>query len=334
MGRHRRPNLPGAIFHATARTVHREHLFTPDVRTGALADLAKVVPQSGCRILAVAIMSNHLHLVFQQGPRTPAALMQPFLRRLARRTQLAHDREGPIFWRHYSAVACLDPWHARNAVVYTHLNPVRAGICRGASDYAWTSHALLADPDPEPGGDPLHATPARSLLAGVVDPRLGLPLFAAGPERSLEDLREDYRDVIDWRLAMDRLGHDRDPATDDSELPARPPVGWAGPSWAASLSPLFHPPAYMAQRAGDAALPSPAADMTTLARATLATEAPDVPLDLIRGAGQGRERSRLRHVIMRRLHAAGYRNVQIARFMDASESTVSNAVRRWKRSGR
>lgn len=323
MGRNRRPNLPGAIFHVTARTLHREHLFTPRVRSGALGDLVGVAPSSGSRILAVAIMSNHLHIVLQQGPEPLAALMQPLLRRVAHRAQRAHGRDGPIFWRHYSAVACLDPRHARNSIVYTHLNPVRAGICRRAGDYAWTSHSLYA-PTRSSG-----ATPVRG-LADVVDPMFGLPLFATGPERSAEQLRADYRTFVAWRLRMDRLGADLDPAADDSDLPARPPAGWAGASWAASLSPLFHSPAYATNR-DDPALGSPAPDMTTIARNTLAIEAPDSPLELIRQPGRGRRRSHLRRAIMRRLHAAGYRNNQIARFMHASESTVSNAVRRWKR---
>ena len=322
MGRHRRPNLPGAIFHATARTLHRERLFTPDVRTGALADLVRVVPASGSRVLAVAIMANHLHLVVQQGPRPLADLMQPLLRRLAHRTQRAHGREGPIFWRHYSAVACLDPWHARNAIVYTHLNPVRAGICPRPDDYPWTSHSLYA------GTPPREPTVLRGTPGGF-DPAVGLRLFAAAAGRSAEGLRSDYRAFVAWRLEMDRLGADPNPAADDSELPARPAAAWAGASWAAALSPLFHPPAYTASR-DDPALSSPAPDMTTIARSTLAVEAPEVSLELIRAPGRGRRRSHLRHAIMRRLHAAGYRNHQIARFMQASESTVSGAVRGWK----
>ncbi|MDX1675741.1 MAG: hypothetical protein R3314_13185 [Longimicrobiales bacterium] len=327
MGRHRRPSLPGAIFHATARTLHRERLFTPDVRTGALADLVDVVPASASRILGVAIMSNHLHVVLQQGPKPLEALMQPLLRRIAHRAQRAHGREGPIFWRHYSAVACLDPWHARNTIVYTHLNPVRAGICDRPGDYPWTSHLLydVAGPLPSEGA-------SHRALGSVVDPLLGLPLFATGPGRSAAELRDDYRAVVDWRLQMDRLGADPDPRADDSELPAGPAAGWAGSSWAASLSPLFHPPAYVA-RGADPTLGSPAPDMTTIARNTLAIEAPGVPLERVRRPGRGHGRSRLRHAIMRRLHAAGYRNIQIARFMQASESTVSNAVRQWKRDG-
>lgn len=233
MGRHQRPNLPGAIFHATARTLHRERLFMPDVRTGALADLADAVPQSGCRILAVAVMSNHLHLVFQQGPRPPAALMQPFLRRLARRTQMAHDREGPIFWRHYGAVACLDPWHARNAIVYTHLNPVRAGIGSQASDYPWTSHGLYADPAPAGGlsrrrrvatrTGPARARPVSGdrRLGAARSParRLGRVVMVGVPQSPVPPARVHGAAKLPGALVArarydgDRAGHARDRGT-------------------------------------------------------------------------------------------------------------------------
>ncbi len=319
MGRNRRPYLPSAVFHLTARTLKKERLFTPEVRSGAFADLVKVAPGSDCRILAVAVMSNHLHLVVQQGEQDLSDLMQPLLCRLARRTQRAHGREGPVFWRHYSAVACLDPRHARNSIVYAHLNPVRAGLCDNPSGYPWTSHDLYAlAPQDRKGSE-------CDLLADTIESAVGLPLFAASRNRSAERLLADYRAMVEWRLALDKLGVDRDPAADDEDLPDRPAVGWAGQSWADALSPLFHTSARLADDSPD--LESPAPDMTTIARNVLAFESPEVSLDLIRGPGSGRPRSRLRDAIIRQLHRAGYRNIQIARFLNTSESTVSRAIR-------
>lgn len=321
MGRHRRPYLPGAVFHLTARTLQRDRLFTPEVRSGALVDLVRVAPPSGSRILAIAVMSNHLHLIVQQGERALDALMQPLLRRLARRTQRAHGRDGPVFWRHYSAVACHDPWHARNAIVYTHLNPVRAGLVTDPSSYPWSSHDLYARSLQEGLGG------GAERLTTVVDPSLALPLFRTTGDASAPRLRADYRAFVEWRQSMDLLGMDANPAADDSGLPERPAAAWAPGAWATALSPLFHTPVRLAPL--EDRRRSPAPDMTTLARNVLAFEAPDVPLTVIRGAGPGgRRRSQLRHSIARRLHAAGYRNHQIARFLHVSESTVSNAIRR------
>jgi REP element-mobilizing transposase RayT len=311
--------MPGAVFHLTARTLNKERLFTPAVRSGALADLVTVALASKCRILAVAMMSNHLHLVIQQGELELEALMQPFLRRLALRTQRAHGREGPVFWGPFSVVACLDPGHARNAIVYVHLNPVRAGLCDDPAGYPWTSHLLYALAPRDRSADEIRR------LESVLDPTLGLPLFAARRDRSAEGLRADYRAFVEWRLAMDRLGVDPDPQADDDELPDRPVAAWEGWSWGAMLSPLFHTPAHMAT---DGSGIGPAApDMSTIARTVLAFEAPEVPLDLVRGPGSGRRRSHLRNTIIRRLHQAGYRNKQIARFLGTSASTVSNAIR-------
>jgi putative transposase len=321
MGRLRRPYLPGAVFHLTARTLQRERLFTPEVRSGALLDLVRVAPLSKSRILAVAVMSNHLHLIVQQGEGPLQALMQPFLRRLARRTQRAHGRDGPVFWRHYSAVVCHDPWHARNAIVYTHLNPVRAGLAAEPSRYRWSSHDLYAL-SPEDG-----VGRGAERLAAVIDPSLALPLFGSTRDASTARLRADYRAFVEWRRSMDCLGVAADPTTDDSGLPERPAAAWASGPWGAALSPLFHTPVRQAPR--DTGPGSHTPDMTTIARMVLAMDAPGVPLALIRGSGPGgRRRSQLRHAIARRLHAAGYRNKQIARFLNVSESTVSNAIRR------
>lgn len=322
MGRIRRPYLPGGIFHLTARTLRRERRFTPGVRSAALGILAEVLPRSRCRLLAVAIMPNHLHIVVRQGKRPVAALMQPLLRRLALRLQKAHDLDGPMFWRPYASQPCLDPSHARNAIVYTHLNPVRAGLCGDPGRYRWTSHGLYASA-------PAAALPPElERLAPVLDPSLALPLFATGPAHTLDRLRSDYRAFVEWRLSADAAGEDeQEPGSNDREAAQRLPSPWWDPTWGASLSPLFHGPVRPGPRVHDDRPVASTPDMAAIARSTLAMEAPGVRLDSLRGRGGGREKSRLRHLIIRRLHAAGYRNIQIARFLDLSESAIWYALR-------
>ena len=270
------------------------------------------------RIFAVAVMSNHLHIVVQQGDRPLAALMQPLLRRLALRVQAAHDLEGPVFWRPYGSQPCLDPHHARNAIAYTHLNPVRAGLCQEPGDYPWTSHGLYAGATEHSGHEQLRH------LRPVLDAELALPLFAAGPRRSLSQLRADYAAFIDWRLQAEAAVEERD-GQDPNVASPMPPPPWRGLHWAATLSPLFHSPApgdttglYHRDRPGTGV-----PDLATLATATLAAEAPGVSIDAIRGRRGGARAARLRHAVIRRLHAAGYRNVEIARHIGLSESAVS-----------
>ncbi len=340
MGRQRRPYLPGAIFHLTARTIRREHLFTPAIRSAAIVALTQALPRSRMRLLAVAIMSNHLHLVVQQGDRPLSALMQPFLRRLALRVQRAYGFDGPVFWRHYASRPCLHPTHARNAIVYTHLNPVRAGLCADPSEYSWSSHALYAaSPGVAGSRDVARLTPA-------VDATLALPLFASGTALEIAQLRDDYRAFVRRRMELDAGsaadpegpngdGHPEDepPVPREPETEHRMEISRVRPidaipgevPWWSGSSPLFRwPGATRAWPGGGpgAALP----DLATVALNVLSQELPGASLESVRGRRGGRARSRARHAIISRLHETGYRNVQIARFLDLSESAVSGVI--------
>ena len=256
-------------------------------------------------------MSNHLHLVVLQGERPLHSLMQPFLRRIALRVQEAHGVDGPIFWRPYASQPCLDPSYARNAIAYTHLNPVRAGLCADAADYRWTSHAMFAH-----GQLPDSSTLAP--LRSVLDPGLALPLFASARNRSTTQLREDYRAFIRWRARADP----DDPG--DESLNGAPPLAYTG--WAPTLSPFFQPLGTDRHSGAPTGPVFPGLDLAAVARATLTAEAPGVRMDWIRGRRGGARAARLRHVIIRRLHVAGFRNVEIARFLGLSESAVSYVI--------
>lgn len=322
MGRTRRPYLPGCIFHLTARTVRREHWFTPDLRSAVIDTLVDVVEPSGMRLLAVAVMSNHLHIVAQQGDRPLAALMQPLLRRVARQVHEAHGIEGPVFWRHYASQACLDPSYARNAVAYVHLNPVRAGLCDDPGGYPWTSHVLYAHPLAD--GSPAHL----ERLAVVLDPTIALALFATGPARSIGELHDDYRAFIARRCSVDKVGAGDDLDPTDPAPPDRPSLGRFGSSSGGVLSPFFHEPVRPQSAIHRGALLPVAPDLATSARRVLAAEAPGLSLDTLRESKGSRERVRVRHLIIRRLSAAGYSNAKIARFLRLSDSAVSYVLRK------
>jgi REP element-mobilizing transposase RayT len=312
--------MPGAVFHLTARTLDRERVFTPALRTRAIAVIAAAVPRSGARLLAATIMSNHLHLVVQQGPLPLHTLMQPVLRRLAHLIQRARGVDGPVFWRPYSATPCFDPDHARNAIAYTHMNPVRAHLCPDPADYPWTTHRLYSEGPPL-----LDALPAPvRLLADVVDAGSALSLFVCRVHDRGWDAHDAYRRFIETRLQADRrAGED---SADDPRLGAAYPMCCARTErWAHDFSPLFH----TAPPNGTGATARPwrsAPDLADLARATLSAEAPELTLGLVRGRRGGARYARIRHAMIRRMHIAGHRNVDIARFLGLSQSAVSRVI--------
>jgi REP element-mobilizing transposase RayT len=318
MGRAIRPNVPGGVFHLTARTLRGQRWFTPAVRTRTLDVLARAVPASDIRLLAVTVMPNHLHLVVQQGRYRVGRFMQSLLRRIVHLIHREHGLEGPIFWRPYGYTPCLDAEHARNAIVYTHLNPVRARLCDDPLDYPWSSHELFIARADAAGGS---KHPEAQRLIGLVQPHRALRLFAFAADRSIDDLCVDYQRFVAWRLAVDRWTEEErsSPLHNGGPEPlARCVFGSLG-----ALSPLFHTRAAPSQHALPVAgFP----DLADLARTTLAAASPRLDHHAIRGRRGGRALSRLRHLVILRAHAAGYRNADIARFLDLSESAVSKVV--------
>src|SRR5690606_28499612 len=91
-------------------------------------------------LFAYVIMPNHLHLVLRQGEEPLWRFMQPYLRRIAIQVQRTHEREGRVFERRYRDRYCADADHLRTAILYTHLNPIRAGLCSDPREYPWSSH--------------------------------------------------------------------------------------------------------------------------------------------------------------------------------------------------
>ena len=129
MGRRKRPYHPGTIFHLTSRTHRHEEWFDPGLRTTIVELIHRMVARTDAQLLAYAVMPNHLHIVLRQGRMELAQVMQPLMRRVALQVQRQHGFEGSVVERRFRDTACTTPDHVRMAIVYTHLNPWRAGLC-------------------------------------------------------------------------------------------------------------------------------------------------------------------------------------------------------------
>lgn len=317
MGRRFRPHVAGGTFHLTTRLQQREKLFTPGLRTAIVAVLREHVAYADVELLAYVVMPNHLHLVVRQGKAPLSLLMQPFLRRVARLVQRAHRREGHVFERRYRDHACIAPDHLRNAIVYTHLNPVRASLTGEPGDYPWSSYGEWVGDHGAPDG----RTPLVALERAA-------PLFATGPERSMGELRGDYLDFERWRAECDRIQAEHPPGDDGAPaLPPPPDVNHGDANWLWSVAPSSATRSRWASRRsepGGAQAQRP--ELAAIARAAIAAEAPGLAADLVRSRWGGPSYVRVRHAIIRQAMVAGYRGTAIARFLRISNSAVSAVI--------
>lgn len=306
MGRRKRPHAPGMVFHLVTRLHRREPLFVEEVRDEVAALIRRMIGRTDAQLLGYAVMPNHVHVLLRQGPSTLGTIMQPLLRRVALRVQAAHGLEGSIVERRYRDRLCASPDHVREAIMYVHLNPYRAGLCGRDLDYPATTHQAYL-----PGSDPLaHGIDPDAQLAV-------LELFGQAGGRSRDELCVDYGRWLDWRLRREPV--DPNTAGDQTGEPA----GWApdrGPgnrAWRRHFAPAVR----SVYRLEEPLLP----DLRDFVLAQLSVQGSGYTVDQLTGSWLPRDASRSRARLIRAAAHRGYKTGRLADFFAISPAAVSMA---------
>lgn len=258
------------------------------------------------RVVAYAVMPNHLHLVLQQGNGPIGAYMQALLRRVALLLQRVHGGEGHVVERRFRERACVTADYARNAIAYVHLNAVRAGLVSRADLYRWCSEGAFSRGC---GCD------ERSKLA-VED---ALRLFACHIDDPLSGCAANYRRFLDWRMKMDRWTEGVDPQA--FHAPTIPQLAGGDEHWTTAYAPFIR-----AEVEGRK-VQTHRTDLRDLARMAMRQISSDLTLDELLDGGSTRPLVAARRLVIRRAAAAGYSGRTIATFLRVSPATVSAALK-------
>ena len=172
--------------HLTQRGNRRQQTFFGESDYRLYKQLMAVwCAQAGVEIWAYCLMPNHVHLIAT--PRDTQALARAVgeaHRRYTRAVNFAQGWRGYL-WQGRFASMVLDGAHLHAAVRYVEQNPVRAGLCRQAWRYPWSSAAAhVAGRD----DDLVQVTPLAGLAA---DWRAYLQEACSAKE--LEQLRQHAR---------------------------------------------------------------------------------------------------------------------------------------------
>ena len=131
--------VPGIAHHVTQRGNRRmDVFFSDDDREEYLGLLAELGEKHGVRYLGYCLMSNHVHLVAVPGDQESLAI--GIGRAHERYTRGVNFRQG---WRGYlwqgRFFSCpLDDRGTIEVLRYVELNPVRAGLVKGAREWRWS----------------------------------------------------------------------------------------------------------------------------------------------------------------------------------------------------
>lgn len=140
MPRRARPQWPGCPFHITQRGNNRQPVFTdPEDHSTYLRILRHGLLNTGVRILAYALMKNHVHLIaVPPYGDSLSRLFRIVTGTYSRYWNIRHGASGHLWeGRYYSAP--MSPTHLHHALRYVELNPVRANLVANPASFPWTS---------------------------------------------------------------------------------------------------------------------------------------------------------------------------------------------------
>lgn len=106
--------------------------------------LGAVVTGCGWRCLAYCLMSTHVHLLVETPEENLGVGMRQLHGEYAGRFNKRYERHGHLFAGRFGSVHVRDDRQLWAVSAYIAANPVDAGLCAAAGDWAWGSHAAVA----------------------------------------------------------------------------------------------------------------------------------------------------------------------------------------------
>ena len=147
MPRQARLDAPGTLHHVMIRGIERSPIFKDDQdRKDFISRMGMLAQETGTKILAWALMSNHVHLLFFSGPSGISKFMRRLLTGYALRYNRRHQRNGHLFQNRYKSIICEEGTYLLELVRYIHLNPLRAAMVKNMGElegYPWSGHRVL-----------------------------------------------------------------------------------------------------------------------------------------------------------------------------------------------
>jgi putative transposase len=141
----RRTRCPdaGVVFHVLNRAVGRATIFADDADYAAFEKvLAEVTAKIPMRLVSYVLMPNHWHLVvWPSADGQLSRWMQGVTVRHVRRWHAHYHTAGtgPVYQWRYKTFPVQEDDHYFTVCRYVERNPLRAGLCRHAADWPWSS---------------------------------------------------------------------------------------------------------------------------------------------------------------------------------------------------
>jgi len=147
MPRQARLDAPGTLHHVMMRGIERADIFSDDKdREHFLSKVGEIGKATETRILAWALMDNHVHMLLFSGSSGLPRFMRRLLTGYAVWFNRRHQRSGHLFQNRYKSIVCEEDGYLLELVRYIHLNPLRSHVVRNLEEldrYRWSGHSVI-----------------------------------------------------------------------------------------------------------------------------------------------------------------------------------------------
>ena len=141
MARLQRMKSATGIYHIMLRGINKQQVFfNDDDYYMFLQVLSRAKTISGFKLHAYCLMSNHIHLLIQEGEEPLSKVFKRIGDSFVYRYNEKHDRCGAIFQGRYKSIPVNDDEYYITVLRYIHQNPIKAGIVEKCSDYEFSSY--------------------------------------------------------------------------------------------------------------------------------------------------------------------------------------------------
>lgn len=187
--------LPGFPHHVIVRGNNRRNLVSyPRDREVMLTCMLRAHALEQCRVEALVLMRNHVHLVVTpDDAESLSRWMKSWEQRYAVYRNRDRDASGKLFEQRFKSIAITSERQLAATIPYVEVNPTRAGCCDDPADWRWSTYSLHA------GTGPTHELiselwqPSSWWLGLSADEATRGEMYRAHTARRLEAM--DWRDV-------------------------------------------------------------------------------------------------------------------------------------------
>jgi len=135
-----RVTWPGAYHHVMSRGLNHEKIFENDNLKSFYLNLLKEKSRKfRIRIFAYCIMDNHSHLVLENSSGRMSDMFRILNGQYASYYRKKMGGQGYVFQDRFKSTIIQNDYYLISALIYTLLNPVKAGIVEDYSEYPWAS---------------------------------------------------------------------------------------------------------------------------------------------------------------------------------------------------